>query len=55
MSEQNDKIAFNLLSIYFTIYHTYRLLYCKGHIHTFNVVILLLGTIIITILNVCTH
>ena len=31
-SKENDKIAFNTLRIYITIYHTYQLLYCKGHI-----------------------
>ena len=35
-SEQNDKIAFNILRIYITIYHTYLLLYCKGHNHMRN-------------------
>ena len=35
-SEQNDKIAFNILRIYITIYHTYQLLYCKGHIQMRN-------------------
>ena len=29
--KQNDKIAFNILRIYITIYHTYQLLYCKGY------------------------
>ena len=41
LSKQNDKIAFILLSFYITTYHTYWLLYCKGNIHTFNIVILL--------------
>ena len=31
-SEQNDKIPSNTIRIYITIYHTYRLLYCKEHI-----------------------
>ena len=31
-SEQNDEIAFSIFRIYITIYHTYLLLYCKGHI-----------------------
>ena len=31
-SEQNDKITFNTLRIYLTIYHTYTLLYCKEKI-----------------------
>ena len=29
---QNDKIAFNIHKMYFTINHRYLLLYCKGHI-----------------------
>ena len=28
----NNKIAFNTYRIYATIYYTYLLLYCKGHI-----------------------
>ena len=35
-SEQNDKIAFITIKIYITIYHTYSLLYCKGHIQIIN-------------------
>ena len=31
-NEENDKIAFNTLRIYITIYHIYLLLYCTGHI-----------------------
>ena len=31
IGEQNGKIAFNTLGIYITIYHTYLLLYRKGH------------------------
>ena len=31
-SEQNDEIVFSIFRIYNTIYHTYLLLYCKGHI-----------------------
>ena len=30
-SKQNYKISFNTLRIYITVYHTYPLLYCKGH------------------------
>ena len=30
-SEQNDKIAFNTFRTYITTYHTYQLLYHKGH------------------------
>ena len=31
-SKQNDNIQFNTLRNYTTLYHTYKLLYCKGHI-----------------------
>ena len=31
-SEQNNNIEFNTLRNYTTLYLTYRLLYCKGHI-----------------------
>ena len=31
-SKQNDNIEFNTLRNYTTLYHTYPLLYCKGHI-----------------------
>ena len=31
-SEQNNEIAFSIFQIYITIYHTYLLLYHKGHI-----------------------
>ena len=30
--EKKDKIEFNTLKIYITIYYTYQLLYCKGRI-----------------------
>ena len=29
---KKDKITFNTLRVYITTYHTYQLLYCKGHI-----------------------
>ena len=32
LSKQNDNIEFNTLRNYTTLYHTYLLLYCKGHI-----------------------
>ena len=32
LSKQNDNIEFNTLRNYIILYHTYRLLYCKGHI-----------------------
>ena len=35
-SKQNDNIEFNTLRNYTTLYHTYQLLYCKGHIHITN-------------------
>ena len=31
-SKQNDNIEFNRLRNYTTLYHTYPLLYCNGHI-----------------------
>ena len=31
-SKQNDNIEFNTLRYHATLYHTYHLLYCKGHI-----------------------
>ena len=31
-SKENDNFEFNTLRNYITLYHTYRLLYCKGHI-----------------------
>ena len=31
-SKQNNNIEFNTLRNYTTLYHTYVLLYCKGHI-----------------------
>ena len=31
-SKQNDNIEFNTLKNCTTLYHTYRLLHCKGHI-----------------------
>ena len=31
-SKQNDNFELNTLRNYTTLYHTYQLLYCKGHI-----------------------
>ena len=36
MSKQNDNIKFNTLRKYTTLYHSYLLLYCKGHIQITN-------------------